>query len=201
MGTLDYYQTLEIVENFMAKTGIRNFCTNVCKGNCCGRCYTSENACHKHEGRRLTCSAFVCHFPTPRNSYKSPTNLYDTLIKSRILIQKAVSEVNEKHNNLKMKPHIVYTGEVYFYVPSPLIFTEFKVDTGGITSCFVDLINPVKKIVKSVMRTWKKIKDSETDEYITGAKFSSFFIENGKAVHYHQARHRRNKEPLKRRLV
>ena len=56
-----YAKTLEAVENFMVKSGIRKYCSNVCKGKCCGDCYTSENACHKNEGKRLPCAIFTCY--------------------------------------------------------------------------------------------------------------------------------------------
>jgi len=58
---MDYYETLNVVENFMIESGIRDYCTNICGGICCGNCYKSDNACHKNEGRRLTCSIFLCY--------------------------------------------------------------------------------------------------------------------------------------------
>lgn len=64
MPTLNYHQTLDMVEAFMIQSGIRAYCTDICKGRCCGNCYTSKNACHKHEGRRIACSVYMCHFST-----------------------------------------------------------------------------------------------------------------------------------------
>lgn len=56
-----YGQTLEIIEKFMTDSGIREYCTNICKGSCCGTCYKENaEACHKNEGRRLACSGFIC---------------------------------------------------------------------------------------------------------------------------------------------
>ena len=57
---MDYKEALNKVESFMIKSGIRGFCTDICHGSCCGNCYLSENACHKNEGRRLSCSVFIC---------------------------------------------------------------------------------------------------------------------------------------------
>ena len=57
---MNYEETLNKVECFMDKSGIREFCSDVCQGYCCGNCYLSENACHKNEGRRLSCSVFIC---------------------------------------------------------------------------------------------------------------------------------------------
>jgi len=187
METLNYYQTLEIVENFVIKTGIRDFCTNVCKGSCCGRCYTSENACHKHEGRRLACSAFVCSLPVLEND-----RLNEHVAEGRYALNKVISAVYRKHNDLGMKPPIVYTGEVYFFVPSPLLFTEFKVDATTVNKCFVDLISPVKKIVDEVKQAWDDAK-SIIDEYSTrwtSSKFSNFVIRDDKVVHYYMWYHR-----------
>jgi len=57
----NYHQTLSVIEQGMVESSIRLFCEEHCKGFCCGRCFTSENACHKNEGRRLACSFFVCY--------------------------------------------------------------------------------------------------------------------------------------------
>jgi hypothetical protein len=62
MPTLNYHQTLDMVEAFMIKSGMRAYCTNICKGKCCDGCYTSKDACHKHEGRRMSCSVYMCYF-------------------------------------------------------------------------------------------------------------------------------------------
>ena len=66
-----YREALNIVEDFMIKSGIRKYCEMVCKGQCCGsyrdkedgkfhKCWESKNACWKNEGRRLPCSIFIC---------------------------------------------------------------------------------------------------------------------------------------------
>ena len=55
-----YKETLDRVEMFMNDSGIRDFCSKICRGMCCMNCYESENACHKNEGRRLACSLFIC---------------------------------------------------------------------------------------------------------------------------------------------
>lgn len=57
---LSYKETLRQVEGFMLKSGIRRYCSEICHGQCCGNCYTSERACHKNEGRRLSCSTYFC---------------------------------------------------------------------------------------------------------------------------------------------
>lgn len=66
-----YRETLEIVEEFMVKSGIRQYCEKICHGKCCGsyrdkedgkfhKCWESKNACWRNEGRRLPCSIFIC---------------------------------------------------------------------------------------------------------------------------------------------
>ena len=55
-----YREALEIVEDFMVKSGIRKYCETICKGYCCGLCSESENACFRNEGRRLPCSIYLC---------------------------------------------------------------------------------------------------------------------------------------------
>jgi hypothetical protein len=58
---LSHDELLTKVENFMETTYIRKYCTNVCMGDCCHNCYTTNNvACHKKEKRRLACSVFLC---------------------------------------------------------------------------------------------------------------------------------------------
>ena len=59
---LTYQETLDIVEKFMIDSGIRQFCTEICKGLCCMNCYEDNpKACHRQEGRRLPCSIHVCY--------------------------------------------------------------------------------------------------------------------------------------------
>ena len=59
--SISYKDSLDIIEKFMEESGLRNYCTYICKGKCCGICYTSKNACHKNEGRRISCSIFMCN--------------------------------------------------------------------------------------------------------------------------------------------
>ena len=66
-----YKEALDIVEDFMIKSGIRRYCENVCQGKCCSEvwdeeeeryipCWKSKVACWRNEGRRLPCSIYVC---------------------------------------------------------------------------------------------------------------------------------------------
>lgn len=58
---IGHKQTMKAIEDFMEDSGIREICSNICHGSCCGRdCFTSDKACHKNEGRRVACSIFLC---------------------------------------------------------------------------------------------------------------------------------------------
>lgn len=58
---LSYEELLDLAESFMEKSGVRAYCSEICKGHCCNGCYVSDGACHKNEGRRLACSTFLCY--------------------------------------------------------------------------------------------------------------------------------------------
>jgi len=88
---MNYEETLNKVENFMVKSGIREFCTEVCQGYCCGNCYNSKNACHRNEGRRLSCSVFLC--ANLRNLiFSSHANMKAYIEMERVIIHK-LSEI------------------------------------------------------------------------------------------------------------
>ena len=60
---MNYQETLELVNRFMTGSGIHEYCTTVCKGECCSECYEKHKfSCHKQEGDtgRLTCMSSVC---------------------------------------------------------------------------------------------------------------------------------------------
>lgn len=58
---LTYQETLNIVEKFMINSGIRRYCTEICKGQCCMGCYENNlKSCRHCEGRRLPCSIYIC---------------------------------------------------------------------------------------------------------------------------------------------
>lgn len=54
--TLNYHETLELVENFIIKSGIRHFCKTWCKGSCCQGTVCAIQCSHSH----LLCSGFIC---------------------------------------------------------------------------------------------------------------------------------------------
>ena len=56
------YNILQHFNNFMVKSGIREYCSTICKGKCCtGNCYAQQtnnfNYCHTH----LPCVMYYCN--------------------------------------------------------------------------------------------------------------------------------------------
>jgi len=114
---MNYAQTLEMVEAFMKASGIRAFCTNICKGNCCDNCYTkSKNACHRHEGRRMSCSVYLCYFRTQGVGG-------DLMVPFKSAERIIHEESRRVYDNYKVGR---YTNS-YFYPPPKQIFTEFEI--------------------------------------------------------------------------
>ena len=67
-----YREALEIVEGFMVRSGIREYCVEICRGECCDtethydpkigkevKCWESDWSC-RVRGRRLACSIYIC---------------------------------------------------------------------------------------------------------------------------------------------
>lgn len=125
MPVLNYVQTLDMVEVFMKASGIRNYCTNICKGDCCGGCYTnSRHSCHEHEGRRISCSTYLCYFETTGiNGKTSGANgNFMTPFRSadRVIVEEA-SRIYHKYR------HGYARTNSYYYPPPKQIFTEFEI--------------------------------------------------------------------------
>lgn len=57
--TYNYQEAMERVEQFMEASGVRDFCTNYCKGDCCSA-QTCKKPCYETNRRRLMCSIFLC---------------------------------------------------------------------------------------------------------------------------------------------
>lgn len=111
MKSLTYEEALDKIENFMNKSEIRAFCTNICQGGCCGKCFASENACHKNEGRRLSCSVYICN------------PLRDLLLTDAEdkIYSKVTSAVHKELNRLMLEEN------VYFNVHNERIRKQFSV--------------------------------------------------------------------------
>jgi hypothetical protein len=138
----NYEEALSLIEQFMKKSKIREYCTRVCKGACCRDCYTSENACHLHEGRRLACSNFLCvqliHFVFPKVKDR---NKHEAMKK---IIHDALRKANtsSQYRNPYFQP---YTLEQLrnFRIRKPLFdkYLPSKVETEKISLVVDNLIN------------------------------------------------------------
>lgn len=57
----DYSELLAQVEDFFICSGIRGFCTDVCGGICCAGCAArGPKGCVSIQGRKLSCSLYLC---------------------------------------------------------------------------------------------------------------------------------------------
>ena len=54
---MKYEEALETIEKFNTDSGLRDFCTDACKGSCCWEC---TDHCFKRGERRIVCSTFFC---------------------------------------------------------------------------------------------------------------------------------------------
>ena len=183
---LNYQQTLEAVENFMKETGIRDFCTDICKGSCCSGCYTRETACHKNEGRRLSCSTYVCspsNVCSPSDSSSKRNSLIPHSVGGpvRWAIEKLYTELDRKSKNKKVSP---YTN-IYFTVPPPQLFTDFKIDAEVIKEYYIDSIPGVKGLIDKIMKCYNKLL-VQTPRYAKERfRLDNFNFKGGrKAFHY-----------------
>lgn len=60
----DYYtyqETMDLIEDFMEKSGIKAFCMEICQGDCCDECNQSAHSCFQTE-KRLACSVYICGY-------------------------------------------------------------------------------------------------------------------------------------------
>lgn len=135
---MNYEETLNKVESFMVSSGIRDFCTETCQGYCCDKCYTSKNACHKNEGRRLSCSVFIC------------LNLRDIIFSRKE--NEAYMEVKKMIEH-KFTEFGISFGSIYFYPHSKRVRDKFLIEDGSL-----DLLNEINiSEVKNKLRAIKNI--------------------------------------------
>ena len=153
MRRLSYKEALNLIENFMVKSGLRDFCSNVCAGACCSGCYeTSPSACIINEGRRLTCSAFIC----------------STLIED-------LFDREDRDRYRAADDYIVATfanmcvGDIYFNIHGPKIRNTINFDSRAL-EIFKDrnLINKCKLKLKELRNTdyWSAKKNRWKPKFI-----------------------------------
>lgn len=138
---LTYQEALDIVEKFMINSGIRQYCTEICKGGCCMDCYEDNpNSCRHCEGRRLPCSMYTCyelreHFPKE--------------------IGEIIIEVEQNIHNR----YYDYDGsiDVYFSAPSKTFFKAIRFPISIKTNLKRIDIKKIKKIMTNLIKSKKII--------------------------------------------
>jgi len=131
----------------MKETGIRNFCESICGGHCCGtKCYKSKNACHKNEGRRISCSIFICG--AMRHDFFTA--------KECSYLWGAKRQVEND-----MFPYFGFGGNCYYEPMTTKQIEDIRFNNKIITNLEKINVKKVKKKVKEVIRTMtpKQIKE------------------------------------------
>lgn len=138
---LTYQETLNIIEKFMINSDIRQYCTDICKGQCCLGCYKDNpNACHRQEGRRLACSIYTC--------YGLKNQFSKEVIK---ILSKIDYDIRDKYYEYDCR------FDVYFDVPNKIFFRtvrfpiSIKEDLGRIN------IRKIKNIMNKLIKTKEKV--------------------------------------------
>lgn len=87
---LRYSETLEFVERFMEKSGIRSLCTDFCKGVCCR---TLRVRCTANcDDRKLSCGIYLCNNITMTIFNE---DMHKRYYKMRAMIIRELSELSE----------------------------------------------------------------------------------------------------------
>ncbi|MCX6743037.1 MAG: hypothetical protein NT116_02255 [Candidatus Parcubacteria bacterium] len=101
----NYQETLDKIEKFMNDSGIRDFCSEQCHGKCCSGCYEKNpDACHRNEGRRLACSAFICSSLRVLIFSPNEAELWDHICMN-INHQHAEADLKHAHKSLYHTPY------------------------------------------------------------------------------------------------
>ena len=150
MEDLTYQEATDIVEKIMIDSRIREYCTEICKGKCCGGCYTNnDEACHYNEGRRLCCSSYLCTGLTKKFPRKSISLFY----KIEECIRKEYYAYQETHGRNRTK-------NIYFTAPDKLFLEiskfpiSIKEDLDSID------IKIIKNTIAKLIRKKQQIYDS-----------------------------------------
>jgi hypothetical protein len=146
---MNYSTALNIVETFMSSSGIRSFCTIICKGYCCRDCYDSPRACRYNEGRRITCSIFICSELIELTFDKKEKNKYyrvrNEIIKLVVLSYKkslAAGNFDIKNKNHYFQPMTREQIELFEIDKNKLNLPE----TENIKNKVINIISLTKKV-------------------------------------------------------
>ena len=143
MTLLRYKKTLDIVEKFMISSRIREYCTDICKGKCCRECYKeNKKAGHRQEGRRLSCSIYLC------------ASLYN-------LFSKKNTKILMKVKSIVIKEYYTdYAGNnIYFNVPSKKFFKQSRFSSDVIYKLDDNMAKEINIIMTKAI-TYKKIYET-----------------------------------------
>ena len=153
MNQLPYEHTLNIVDKFMIDSGIRDFCTNTCGSKCCTGCKDNNPLrCTEMEGRRLSCTIYLCH---PLAMLIFTRQEFQTFYK----IQEVILKIVGKHINLfeHSMPKNKWPSAIYSLPPGKKLYEEmFPLCITSLNSLDCDKIN--KKINLPIFPILFKIK-------------------------------------------
>ena len=127
---ISYAKALNRIERFMESSGIRNICSNYCMGRCCEGCYKSEKACHKNEGRRLSCSFYMCYSLKRLVFTDHESKIFNTIDSAIGAKVREALKADKAKNG--MYPNI------YFEVSSRSVRARFSID--------INILNKLDKI-------------------------------------------------------
>lgn len=139
LNYLNYKDTLEIVEKFMINSGIREYCTKICKGKCCSGCYElNPKACWRCEGRRLSCSIYLCN---------------DLLIFFGTIDKKILKTILNARANITKEYRKYSIHNIYFNLPNNKFFKQSRFSKTAINKLLdLQTINKVNKMIKKYDR-------------------------------------------------
>ena len=80
---MKYEEVLWEVETFLIKSGIRKYCTEVCKGKCCDQCKSFQCT----SKRNLACSTYLCDELRSRIYMNKSNLIFDKLLSLHIEIR------------------------------------------------------------------------------------------------------------------
>jgi hypothetical protein len=140
-----YGEALNKIENFMIDSGIRKFCSEVCKGRCCLGCYESEKSCVKNEGRRLSCSIWVCN-EMLNLIFSERDKLRITILRDKITedLQYWMNALSYHRKNVYFNPHSEYVMK-NFRINKKFVNFLDSIDIKNIKRKIICLCSIVKK--------------------------------------------------------
>lgn len=89
---MNYTDALAYMEEFMIKSGIRDFCSKFCHGKCCSTLFMKcRTGCSE---RKLSCAVYIC--PTMTSNFMKPDTRYKYYL-LRHLITPQLSDLTGVH--------------------------------------------------------------------------------------------------------